>query len=213
MNRQKAMFDHRMSVLADTTVALLPGAPPKEDLVRSLKLFQTTIRNAGETRGQIFAEAAKYIILDKNRLQAWFFKQAAAGENVTPDEKRQMRAFELEWLRRKKTLAGCRQALMDILNRQRATNGLPALNYQRFRQVFNTNVHYFAQLRDLAADMGVQIRKTAGPRADRQQRTPNPKPEEDTIEQTKQPSQQNDDFEDFEQRMMKILCEASDLRA
>lgn len=160
MSKQKALFDHRIGVLADMTVALLPGAPPKEDLIRSLKLFQTTIKNAGEARGRIFTEAAKYVILDKNRLQAWFFKQAATGENVTPEEKKQMRAFELEWLKRKKTLTGCRQALMDIINRQRVANSQPVLNYQRFRQVFNTNVHYFAQLRNLAADMGVQIRKT-----------------------------------------------------
>lgn len=87
MSKQKALFDHRINVLADLTVELLPGAPPKEDLVRSLKLFQTTIQNAGEAKIKIFTEAAKYIILDKNRLQAWFFKQAAPGENVTPEEK------------------------------------------------------------------------------------------------------------------------------
>lgn len=39
MSKQKTLFDHRIGVLADLTVALLPGAPPKEDLIRSLKLF------------------------------------------------------------------------------------------------------------------------------------------------------------------------------
>ena len=76
---------------------------------------------------------------------------------------------------------------MDIINRQRATNGQPALNYQRFRQVFNTNVHYFAQLRNLAADMGVQIRAIAKPRLGKRElhtcnASVNLKPEEDTIE-------------------------------
>ena len=137
---------------------------------------------------------------------------------MTPEEKKQMRAFELEWLRKKKTLAGCRQALMDIINRQRATNGQPALNYQRFRQVFNTNVHYFAQLRNLAADMGVQIRAIAKPQLGKREphacnASVNLKPEEDTIEQIKQLTQQDENFDDFEQRMMKILCEASELKA
>lgn len=105
-----------------------------------------------------------------------------------------MRAFELEWLRKKKTLTGCRQALMDIINHQRAANGQPTLNYQRFRQVFNTNVHYFAQLRNLAADMGVQIRKASKAggtsSSQKEKRTDNNvvslKPEEDTLEQIKQ---------------------------
>ena len=81
MDKQKTMFNYRIDILADLTVALLPGAPPKEDLLRSLKLFQTTLQNAGDARKTIFDEAAKHIILDKHRLQSWFFKQAAQGED------------------------------------------------------------------------------------------------------------------------------------